>query len=48
MGYGDGDVANQGVLGVFLGYLWSGYRRTWPLLVVHGALNAAPLLIAVA
>ncbi|MGV9767078.1 CPBP family intramembrane glutamic endopeptidase [Micromonospora tulbaghiae] len=38
-------VVNHGVLGVFLGYLWSRYRRMWPLLVVHGALNAMPALI---
>jgi membrane protease YdiL (CAAX protease family) len=34
-------VAHQGALGLFLGYLWSRYRRTWPLLVVHGAVNAS-------
>ncbi|WP_431880142.1 CPBP family intramembrane glutamic endopeptidase [Micromonospora marina] len=38
-------VVNHGVLGLFLGYLWSRYRRMWPLLVVHGALNAMPALI---
>ncbi|MEV0702561.1 CPBP family intramembrane glutamic endopeptidase [Saccharopolyspora sp. NPDC050389] len=37
-------VANQGVLGLFLGYLWSKYRLMWPILVVHGATNAAPIL----
>ncbi|WP_018785167.1 CPBP family intramembrane glutamic endopeptidase [Micromonospora sp. CNB394] len=37
-------VVNHGVLGLFLGYLWSRYRRMWPLLVVHGALNAMPAL----
>lgn len=37
---------NQGVLGLFLGYLWSKYRTMWPILVVHGAVNAAPLLLA--
>jgi uncharacterized protein len=36
---------NQGVLGLFLGYLWSRYRAMWPLLVVHSAMNAAPTLI---
>lgn len=36
---------NQGVLGLFLGYLWSRYRAMWPLLVVHGSLNAAPILL---
>ncbi|SCG46103.1 CPBP family intramembrane glutamic endopeptidase [Micromonospora coxensis] len=38
-------VVNQGVLGLFLGYLWSRYRRMWPLLVVHGAVNAVPILL---
>jgi len=28
-----------------LGYLWSRYRAMWPLLVVHGSLNAAPILL---
>ncbi|MFI7616581.1 lysostaphin resistance A-like protein [Nonomuraea terrae] len=30
---------NQGVQGLFLGYLWSNYRMMWPILVVHGAIN---------
>lgn len=38
-------VVNHGVLGLFLGYLWSRYRRMWPLLVVHGAVNAVPVLL---
>ncbi|MFI2712527.1 lysostaphin resistance A-like protein [Micromonospora sp. NPDC018662] len=38
-------AVNQGVLGLFLGYLWSRYRRIWPPLVVHGALNAMPGLL---
>ncbi len=37
--------ANQGVQGLFLGYLWSRYRLMWPLLVVHGAINALPLFL---
>ncbi|MEU0467369.1 CPBP family intramembrane glutamic endopeptidase [Amycolatopsis sp. NPDC006131] len=36
---------NQGVAGLFLGYLWSRYRLTWPLITVHGAMNAAPILL---
>lgn len=36
---------NQGVLGLFLGYMWSKYRAMWPILVVHGAVNALPLLL---
>ncbi|TDC73544.1 CPBP family intramembrane metalloprotease [Micromonospora sp. KC606] len=38
-------AVNQGVLGLFLGYLWSRYRRMWPLLVVHGAVNSVPILL---
>lgn len=33
--------------GVLLGPMWSRYRRMWPLLTVHGALNALPVLVAV-
>ncbi|GAB2967656.1 hypothetical protein GCM10027184_15640 [Saccharothrix stipae] len=36
---------NQGVLGLFLGYLWSEYRTMWPIVTVHGAVNAVPVLI---
>ena len=36
---------NQGVQGLFLGYLWSRYRLMWPILVVHGAMNAGPVLL---
>lgn len=38
-------IVNQGVQGLFLGYLWSRYRLMWPILVVHGAMNAAPILL---
>ncbi|SCG48392.1 CPBP family intramembrane glutamic endopeptidase [Micromonospora humi] len=38
-------AVNQGVQGLFLGYLWSRYRRMWPPLVVHGAVNAMPGLL---
>ncbi|WP_229795440.1 CPBP family intramembrane glutamic endopeptidase [Saccharothrix coeruleofusca] len=37
--------ANQGAQGLFLGYLWSRYRLMWPLLVVHGAVNALPMFL---
>ncbi|MFI6512296.1 lysostaphin resistance A-like protein [Streptosporangium sp. NPDC050855] len=37
--------AGQGVQGLFLGYLWSRYRLMWPILTVHGAMNAAPTLL---
>lgn len=39
-------VASHGVQGMFLGYLWSRYRMMWPILTVHGAMNAAPIVIA--
>lgn len=39
-------VASHGVEGLFLGYLWSRYRMMWPILTVHGAVNAAPIVIA--
>ncbi|RNL85875.1 CPBP family intramembrane metalloprotease [Halostreptopolyspora alba] len=50
---GEGDLSldlasafvNQGVIGLFLGYLWSRYRRMWPILVVHGLINSATLLL---
>jgi uncharacterized protein len=38
--------ANQGVRGLFLGYLWSRYHNAWALLIVHGAINAASIVIA--
>ncbi|MGC4938273.1 CPBP family intramembrane glutamic endopeptidase [Kribbella sp. DT2] len=41
-----GAVVNQGVLGLFLGYLWSRYRRMWPLFTVHGAVNAMGILLS--
>lgn len=39
-------VAGQGVQGLFLGYLWSRYRLMWPILTVHGVINAAAIVIA--
>ncbi|GAB7039634.1 hypothetical protein JCM9533A_34840 [Catenuloplanes niger JCM 9533] len=37
-------VAFQGFFGLFTGYLWSRYRRFGALVVVHGAVNALPML----
>ncbi|MDP9793665.1 membrane protease YdiL (CAAX protease family) [Catenuloplanes nepalensis] len=37
-------IAFQGFFGLFAGYLWSRYRRFGALVVVHGAVNALPLL----
>ena len=34
-------VARQGVLGLFLGSLWSRYRNPWAVIIVHGAVNAS-------
>ncbi|MET7280179.1 CPBP family intramembrane glutamic endopeptidase [Kribbella sp. NPDC005582] len=39
-------LVNQGVQGLFLGYLWSRYRRMWPLITVHGAINAVPIFLS--
>lgn len=38
-------VAYQGVLGLFLGFLWSRYRNPWALFLVHGAINAPLALL---
>lgn len=39
-------LVNQGVQGLFLGYLWSRYRRMWPLITVHGAINSVGLFLS--
>ncbi|MEU4835605.1 type II CAAX endopeptidase family protein [Streptosporangium sp. NPDC023615] len=36
---------NQGAQGLFLGFLWSRYRLMWPILTVHGVLNAGSVLL---
>lgn len=41
-------VLSHAATGVFLGLLWHRYQRMWPLLAVHGALNAAPVLVTYA
>jgi uncharacterized protein len=38
-------IANQGVTGLFLGYLWSRYRNMWVLIMIHGIINAPPQLL---
>lgn len=38
--------ANQGVTGLFLGYLWSRYGNVWTLLLIHGAMNSVSILLA--
>lgn len=38
-------VVNQGVTGLFLGLLWQRHRAMWPLLLVHGLMNANPLAL---
>ncbi|MFS0723094.1 CPBP family intramembrane glutamic endopeptidase [Paenibacillus sp. 1P07SE] len=35
-------IANHGVTGIFLGYLWAKYRNVWVLFIVHGLINASP------
>ncbi|SDM19647.1 CAAX protease self-immunity [Allokutzneria albata] len=38
-------VANQGVTGLFLGYLWSRHRNPWVLILAHGLVNAPIAMI---
>ncbi|OOC54319.1 hypothetical protein NOSIN_11305 [Nocardiopsis sinuspersici] len=38
-------LVNQGMTGLFLGYLWSRYRVMWPVLTVHSLMNAAPIML---
>jgi membrane protease YdiL (CAAX protease family) len=38
-------LAWNGGLGLFTGYLWSRYRNVWSLVLVHGAVNALPLIL---
>ncbi|MGW6728411.1 CPBP family intramembrane glutamic endopeptidase [Nocardia sp. NPDC055029] len=41
-------IANQGVTGLFLGYLWSRHRNPWLVIGVHGLLNAPITMFAAA
>ncbi|MEW4426823.1 type II CAAX endopeptidase family protein [Paenibacillus pabuli] len=47
-GYGQWDIdvatviANHGVTGLFLGYLWARYRKVWVIILIHGLINASP------
>ncbi len=38
-------IANQGITGLFLGFLWVRYQAMWPLLVIHGLMNANPVTL---
>ncbi|GAA4034924.1 hypothetical protein GCM10022247_70360 [Allokutzneria multivorans] len=38
-------VANQGVTGLLLGYLWSRHRNPWMLILAHGLVNAPPAML---
>ncbi|WP_256222315.1 CPBP family intramembrane glutamic endopeptidase [Paenibacillus sp. OK076] len=38
-------IANHGVTGLFLGYLWARYRRVWVIILIHGLLNASPYFL---
>jgi uncharacterized protein len=38
-------ISNQGIIGIFLGYLWSRYRNVWAIILIHGILNAPPYLL---
>ncbi|OMF62616.1 CPBP family intramembrane glutamic endopeptidase [Paenibacillus sp. FSL R5-0766] len=35
-------IANHGVTGLFLGYLWARYRKIWVIILAHGLMNASP------
>jgi len=35
-------IANHGVTGLFLGYLWAHYRKLWVIILIHGLMNASP------
>lgn len=35
-------IVNQGIAGLFLGYLWARYRSVWVIIIVHGLINAHP------
>ncbi|RAL26412.1 CPBP family intramembrane glutamic endopeptidase [Thermoflavimicrobium daqui] len=37
-------LVNQGITGLFLGYLWARYRNVWILIMIHGIMNAPPYL----
>ncbi|MEN1938694.1 type II CAAX endopeptidase family protein [Paenibacillus sp. 102] len=45
-GHWDIDIAtvitNLGIVGLFLGYLWTRYRNVWAIILVHGLINAPP------
>lgn len=32
-------IINQGVTGLFLGFLWAKYRNVWVLIIIHGLMN---------
>ncbi len=36
-------IVNHGIVGLFLGYLWTRYRKVWAIIIVHGLINAHPL-----
>lgn len=38
-------MINQGVLGLFLGFLWAKYRNVWVLIIIHGLMNFPVQLI---
>lgn len=38
-------IANHGVTGLFLGYVWARYRKGWAIILIHGLLNASPHML---
>ncbi|MFD0617834.1 CPBP family intramembrane glutamic endopeptidase [Paenibacillus sp. GCM10027629] len=38
-------LSNQGITGLFLGYLWAKYRNVWAIVIIHGVMNAPPQML---
>ncbi|WP_217649317.1 CPBP family intramembrane glutamic endopeptidase [Gracilibacillus orientalis] len=39
-------IVNQGVMGLFLGFLWAKYRNVWVLIIIHGLINFPMQIVA--
>ncbi|MFD1412819.1 CPBP family intramembrane glutamic endopeptidase [Oceanobacillus jeddahense] len=40
-------LVNQGVMGLFLGFLWAKYRNVWVLMIIHGLINLPLQIITI-
>lgn len=40
-------IVNQGVMGLFLGFLWAKYRNIWVLIIIHGLMNFPMQIVAI-